>query len=100
MDTMFEKAHLRLILILTSVINKLASIAAHICISIAFSLSPKKYCSGKFCLSCLKVLYISQLFSMLANWWIEKIDIVLHSVSKTLLKIEVFRLRVPYKACR
>jgi hypothetical protein len=53
---MFEKAHLRLILILTSVINKLASMAAHICISIAFSLSPKKYFNGKFCLSCLKKL--------------------------------------------
>lgn len=37
---------------------------------------------------------------MLANWWIEKIDIVLHSVSKTLLKIEVFRLQVPHKAYR
>ena len=37
----------------TNEINKLASIAAQICISIAFSLSPRKYLSGKFCLSCL-----------------------------------------------
>lgn len=54
MDSIFEKAQLRFSLLLTRVINKLASIAAHICITMAFSLSPRKYFRGKFCLSCLK----------------------------------------------
>ncbi len=56
MDTILEKAHLRLILLLTSITNRLAGIADHICISVAFSLSPRKYLSGKFCLSCLNNL--------------------------------------------
>ena len=55
-DTRFENAHLHLILLFTKVISRLANIAVHIWISIAFSLSPRKYFNGKFCFSCLKSL--------------------------------------------
>src|SRR5699024_12581280 len=54
METILEKAQGRFILLLTRLSNRLANIAAQICISMAFSLSPRKYFNGKFCLSCLK----------------------------------------------
>jgi len=50
MDTMLEKAQLFFRLLLTKVISKLASMGDHIRISIAFTLSPRNYLSGKFCL--------------------------------------------------
>lgn len=62
MDTILENAHLRFILLLTNVIKRLDIIAAHICISIAFTLSPKKYFNGKFCFNCLKRSSIYHLF--------------------------------------
>ena len=47
-DTRLENAQLRFTLLRTSVINRLASIAVQIWISMAFSLSPRKYFNGKF----------------------------------------------------
>ena len=50
---MFENDQLRFSLLFISVSSKFASSAAQIWISMAFSLSPRKYFNGKFCFSCL-----------------------------------------------
>ena len=82
---MFENDQLLWILLLTRLINRLASIATQIWISMALTLSPRKYLSGKFCFICLKKLCkafhnlfygkekIMQSILMKASWVADKI---------------------------
>ena len=56
-ETIFEKAQLFLTLLLTKLTKRLANMANHIWISIALTLSPRKYFNGKFCFSCLNKLW-------------------------------------------
>ena len=84
-ETMFEKAQLFLTLLLTRLTKRLANMANHIWISIALTLSPRKYFNGKFCFSCLNALCkafhnlfygkekIMQSILMKASWVADKI---------------------------
>src|SRR5574344_1511995 len=56
----FERLHLRLTCLLTTSISSHAIILTHICILMAFWLSPRKYFNGKFCFRRLNSVSICQ----------------------------------------